>query len=61
MLWHSQVEQKNVRLQLPRQSYGFGTVGSLTQHLQIRFGFQKAPQAIPENWMVVGDYDTNRL
>jgi hypothetical protein len=46
---------------LPRQSYGFGTVGSLTQHLQIRFGFQKAPQAIPENWMVVGDYDTNRL
>jgi hypothetical protein len=61
MLGHRQIQQQNVGLHLPSQSYRFGAIGRFTDHFQIRLSFEKPKQAIAENWMVVGDYDTHGL
>jgi hypothetical protein len=44
---------------LPDQFDRFGSVGCLSEHFEVCLRFQKAPQAIAENGMVVSDYQTN--
>ena len=61
MLGHGQIQQQDVRLQLPRQFHRLGPVGSLAQNLEVLLGFQQAPQAVPEDGVVVGNQDTNGL
>ena len=61
MLWHRQIEKKNVRFQLSRELYGLGAITGLTDDLKIRLRLQEASQTIPEDRVVIGNNNPDGL
>ena len=59
VLWHGEVEQENVGLDLGGQFHRFKAVASFAYDLHIFLGFEQTPQTVAENWMIVGDDDAD--
>ncbi len=58
---HGEIEQQDVRLELRDLRDGFDAVPRLADHLEARVGVEQATETVPEDGVVVGDHDANRL
>src|SRR5208282_1002752 len=54
---HSEIEQKNVRLNLRRQFHRLEAVASFAHYLHILFRFQQTPQPVAKNGVIVGNHN----